>query len=1528
MNGESDKSSPSVSSDGPDSLDALPEDLFKQDSDLCVESSCSVEAPGVEQKVISGLDVALSEDYTDQQNANSESFDSVSEDNCVQSELSAAEGQDTLLTSDLDALPDGGFDDIVAMEAEGDSQFEQTMAMLRDLSGSEACPAIVSCVDDSSLDEENAVKTETRLNSDFNDTSATDYDKNGISEDGVSSLNASTVRASEPIVDAIQTNHHAVSLADRKPKGSSGFFNRCIENLLQRGRETAARTDTGDPQNQSGVASTAAPVSTTTSTNRSSHRKSRKPTKLSHMRLSEDVVIASAKTPLPLHCTNCTYTCNSSSELTSHSAVCGVDTGLSKELSGFTCTYCKTRYSLIEDLRRHLSQHVGDHVIHCFFCRFCDYRSDSMDLMDDHITVRHPKEPSRYEVSLEKVAYLQNMMECPVCGGSFPWKSIFVQHCRSNHRLEDLAAYLESTFPESPAPKSCKVSRQLFESFADILQTDSVAEDSVSTEMAELTTELSHDGGTVKRFQCDQCSFSADNWELWDRHVQEHHGMAGDDFLRGEEDWSNGGHLVIDEDEALPDASANGFPASQSQKTLPSLPSGTLYPKRTSQEHENNLERGLKNGPDESTSMFPPGMEPELVPVNPVSGEVPQLMKIGSGRKGVKLRCRLCPFECYRTPNFRRHLAIHVHQAEYPESYRCAYCKFQHRRLNCIRFHLGKYHGQLPAKLSRVVRGKVVEIISADDMSIPAAKYGRALLDPSNNPAPPVISASHSSLSAEDYAMNRKDEMGASSNPCQELALDDQSQPGSAYSREKRLCKPPKRLSDSSDFQPPTTIINSWKIRKVPSVADGGNVPSPFARLAGQSRNAAGRPFDDNIAEDYILSDLPPGMIYPEPIKCPRCSFTNRVRINLVRHMKQHHTEDEQQMHGRTPASSASSLGPSWLENVPAWARPQVTSHTSPSTQSVVRNDPTKSLRDTAAAAGTFAGGRYLLPKPPPKLPNQLGALSGADARFTHGYLASGRLEWNGQTTGRTKDRPSSVEAKTGGVGTGQFLMGRVGGLSTRETSVKRLFKCAYCSVSSRWNRRDISLHVLHVHVRRRAFRCRRCGYGTSKSAAAVTVHCARTHPGRPAIVEDNLTVLNAILPLHTRPGTVLVAFRRPNGIPIMDLDELEEYFGLSKISTDSADEQPARDSSQTVDTVGPDDYGLQYSSTAPLDLSAQLQKDTVLGISQSVFPTPYHDVLSQDTIQRHYPGTFGSQRTRTENSDKTTPADSSTAVSSMAERSRDELTGSKDKRLDAGAHQPRARTSSNSTSSIKDTPLPSPGTAFYRCRICGYQDSRHDKTKYHVVREHLHLGPYGCAYCPRYMWGRRHVARHIAAVHPTMPVQIRRAFDEFEAYLRENIRKIGGQPNKFPTRKSTQSPLGSTTSSHTEPVPTTSGVETAVQPAGQASDSLKRKSTFQCGHCEFRDALAAKVQGHCLAKHPSKAIRYRRCDDDDDIGSEFTATGALADVKIESVESLAFGQDFFSTPDSSTSGHVTDTGSHGDVGSRRTQWTDSGGNF
>ena len=38
---------------------------------------------------------------------------------------------------------------------------------------------------------------------------------------------------------------------------------------------------------------------------------------------------------------------------------------------------------------------------------------------------------------------------------------------------------------------------------------------------------------------------------------------------------------------------------------------------------------------------------------------------------------------------------------------------------------------------------------------------------------------------------------------------------------------------------------------------------------------------------------LPPSMVYPEPLKCPACDFTNDVRINLIRHLRTHRNDDD-----------------------------------------------------------------------------------------------------------------------------------------------------------------------------------------------------------------------------------------------------------------------------------------------------------------------------------------------------------------------------------------------------------------------------------------------------------------------------------------------------------------------------------------------------------------------------------------------------------------------------------------------------------
>ena len=37
---------------------------------------------------------------------------------------------------------------------------------------------------------------------------------------------------------------------------------------------------------------------------------------------------------------------------------------------------------------------------------------------------------------------------------------------------------------------------------------------------------------------------------------------------------------------------------------------------------------------------------------------------------------------------------------------------------------------------------------------------------------------------------------------------------------------------------------------------------------------------------------LAPSMVFPEPVKCALCDFTNDVRINLIRHLRTHRNDD------------------------------------------------------------------------------------------------------------------------------------------------------------------------------------------------------------------------------------------------------------------------------------------------------------------------------------------------------------------------------------------------------------------------------------------------------------------------------------------------------------------------------------------------------------------------------------------------------------------------------------------------------------
>lgn len=545
------------------------------------------------------------------------------------------------------------------------------------------------------------------------------------------------------------------------------------------------------------LATASAKPATTEFTKSRSSRKSSKPVKVQKDPSDDLVQILPAERSMTVTCDRCSFTCDSDVQLKSHSL-----SGHASPNSGglFKCKVCKMSTDNKSTFQQHMAYHTGRHIIRYYICPYCKVDTTSMDLVEEHVGDKHPSEAFRFEVLQETIEFLQDLLECPVCKGSFMWKEYFLQHVASVHRLDDLAEHLREhtpgTFPGTVSvPKS--LLRNLLPETTDfedlppeptIVSSDDEGsgvgiegkDQSVGETLSICVQQSStKDGEKILQFHCETCNYVSYEYEKYTTHLKTH---------------------SIDKSESL-------------IKKLLTKPTG----------------------PDEPCAA-PTGFEA------PRSATAILASNIPAQRTGGLFHCHLCPFQCSKTVHFKRHLAIHARNETLTEGYKCGYCQFAHYRLNCVKFHLGKYHGDLPHKMIRIADGIEIELGADDDP-------GRVKKSPS---------AAHSITST----------------------------PFLRTASEKR---PTARYEESL----------------VP------NLPRSFASGSRSSPIASDRSQDISLMEFEL--QLPPSMIYREPLKCPKCDFTNRVRVNLQRHLKLHREEANEEI-----MEDSSELRRLMLEEVPS----------------------------------------------------------------------------------------------------------------------------------------------------------------------------------------------------------------------------------------------------------------------------------------------------------------------------------------------------------------------------------------------------------------------------------------------------------------------------------------------------------------------------------------------------------------------------------------------------------------------------------
>ena len=515
----------------------------------------------------------------------------------------------------------------------------------------------------------------------------------------------------------------------------------------------------------------------------------------------------------------------------------------------------------------------------------------------------------------------------------------------------------------------------------------------------------------------------------------------------------------------------------------------------------------------------------------------------------------------------------------------------------------------------------------------------------------------------------------------------------------------------------------------------------------------------------------------------------------------------------------------------------------------------------------------------------------------------------------------------------------------------RRQFQCAYCGVISRWNRRDICLHVMHVHLQRRVFTCRYCNFGNSKSKMLVRAHCVKFHPNRVVSVRDDTNIANEITAVDEKNGVVTVAFA-PDETPILDTDKLHEYMARNKLnlmplsvnkkkttalpskSKPSEQSTPVNEGHKhhrRLRSAHKEPVNKQPVAAAEVNISASKArwKCRLCGFAnERIGRVKYHIICRhlnlkpfscqhchlylwkvqavESHIARCHPGM---ERSVIATVDE---------MSSYLKRNVEQTVSNVDSTIKSSTVLAKSPETSATQSPVISMSSNKP--TYFRCKLCGFQDVRNDKTKYHIVKQHLKLRQFSCPYCHLYLWGRQQVARHVEEKHPGYEVRIQRTFQEYEQFLRNNVCKVEVAGNNISSVPQ-HGPLSPSASVSGDQLVAYQRSTTLVARLpcdlcsfvtdSEMSLSAHRRShrLYQCMHCRFRHTLVAKVQSHCLSMHPTHPVQYKQWTPTS-LSSPLSSHNDLVSVKDEVSDCLKFYPcDFcpshFSTQ-SALDGHLT----------------------
>lgn len=381
--------------------------------------------------------------------------------------------------------------------------------------------------------------------------------------------------------------------------------------------------------------------------------------------------------------------------------------------------------------------------------------------------------------------------------------------------------------------------------------------------------------------------------------------------------------------------------------------------------------------------------------------------------------------------------------------------------------------------------------------------------------------------------------------------------------------------------------------------------------------------------------------------------------------------------------------------------------------------------------------------------------------------------------------------------------------------------------------------------------------------------HCSKVHPGKPIIIKDELALFNSVVPLRDGDGVITVAYVKKNGAPILSLEELGSYLKLN-VKKNKNDMTLAGNLDKD-DEIVPSVDKITANEGFSQDVDEEIYPDNVDNSKEWKCMFCGLQMFSEVMMKRHvmcqhmklkpysckYCKAQYWQKQSMENHMRCNHPDEDMCYIENA-KEKVSLVNKYMQKL-TNVHRIR-QTPSKKYSSI------------YHCRICGYQDPRHDKAKYHVVKKHLKIGLYSCSKCHQYMGGKGCVENHIEEFHPGSDAYVCRSYDIHALFLQKNIRKISGfQSNKNSTQRNSlaagrKSSLRiksemetSTKLSQSKALLTCNHCSYVAESEASLGAHSRVHKVFACFYCDYQNNLVSRVQSHCLIRHPTKPIKHKQ---------------------------------------------------------------------